>query len=121
MSTLTQQEKELCVVFIKNLYNNSFPVSTKDITPKVAKLVEEMLNKISNCSTAVAGVHAVYSSFYGKVPLNLTWIIRQLRNSAGKTMASWIKMLLSERRYQMCINTVAWNYKTKLQEAVIGI
>lgn len=60
MSILTQQEKELCAVFIKNLYNNSFPVSTKDITPKVAKLVEEMLNKISNCSTAVAGVHAVF-------------------------------------------------------------
>lgn len=118
---LTQQEKELYVAFIDSVYQGVLPVRAGDITPEVAGIADQMLAAIVQCSSGMAVTHAAYSAFYGKIPVSLSAILKQLGKAAVGTTKSWIKAALAERRYKACVSGVALRWRSPLQMALLGI
>lgn len=118
---LTYEEKELYVAFIQTVYQGAIPVTANDISPEVVEIADKMLNAIVQCSRQMAVTHAVYSVFYGKVPISIGQILKLLGKAAAQSVKSWIKTGLSDRRYKSCISSVALNWRSPLQMALMGI
>lgn len=146
---MNQELKAFYVAVIKHFYGNSVYATEAQITESVAAVVDEMLDNVQTCTMRLAplstfvtgiagGVSGLLESFGIKDAAAQRNVISESLSSSLSVwmknkgavfgaaflkayISTWFDILVKDRRMQICINTAALNYKSRVAMALMGI
>ncbi|HHL3632632.1 hypothetical protein [Neisseria polysaccharea] len=119
--SLSTEEKQLYAVFIHNVYNGAVHADADDITPEVAGICDEMLAAIIRCSIGMTVPDAIFQTFYAKRPESLGTVLEWIEEAAYAAVTQLVEIARTNKRYRSCIVTVALNWRSRLEMALMGI
>ncbi|PIT20193.1 hypothetical protein BGI36_08370 [Snodgrassella communis] len=116
---INNQLKSEYVMIINTLWGGSLQCnSIENISDDVIRLMDEVLTKIRDGSTAMIGVHAVFEIFYSKIYSSWAELIKVALDTADAHASDWIGVLRGNRQYSAVVNSAALGYKSPVQIAL---
>ncbi len=111
-----------------NIQNNT----VDNISPEVIRVVSDTLEQIDKCSDSMVYREIILSLglyppagladilFAQSVQIMADWNDPRVRDPFA-TYKQWYNGIFKQNRYESCIKTAARNYRTRLEEALLGI
>jgi hypothetical protein len=115
---LTSEQKAGYVAAIAAIWPNMSYNDVDNISDEVAEIMDTVLDSIKTCSIALAGINALYDSFYG-IATGTSW--RDVLAAAITTIASWIDSVRTNQTYKACVSTAAANWRSAVELALMGM
>lgn len=92
--------------------------NANDVTDEVVDMMDTILNSIAECSKAMEIIEEIYDEFYMPFKIN-KW--RKIVSGALDVFEVWIKDLETHKRYQICITSAAWKWRSVMEMALMGL
>lgn len=116
---LTQEMKQGYIDVIHKIWPNVLNrYSADDVTEEVAEIIDTVLNSITNCSNGMALVHELFEDFYMPFKIN-KW--RTLIKEAFDVFSDWLDALEENRKYKVCVTNAAWQWRSVIEMALMGL
>lgn len=116
---INNQLKSEYVMIINTLWGGSLQCnSIENISEDVIRLIDEVLSKIRDGSTAMIGVHAVFEIFYNQTYSSWAKVIKAALDKGDTHASDWIAVLRGNRQYRIVVNSAALGYKSPVQNAL---
>ncbi|MCO6516630.1 MAG: hypothetical protein J6586_09100 [Snodgrassella sp.] len=116
---INNQLKSEYVKIINTLWSGSMQCnSIENISDDVIRLMDEVLTKIRDGSTAMIGVHAVFKIFYNQTYSSWAKLIKVALDTVDAHASDWIAVLRGNRQYRVVVNSAALGYKSPVQIAL---
>lgn len=116
---LTPEMRQGYIDVIHKIWPNVLDRYTaNDVTDEVADIMDTVLNSIVSCSEAMALIHELYEDFYMPFKIN-KW--RTLIKETIDVFSDWLDALEENRQYKVCVTTAAWQWRSVIEMALMGL
>jgi len=115
LMSLSSEEINGLKAIVSNIWNTGI-ANRIDYNEEVAKVIRTAVEEISRCSAALKNMFELLADTALGALFSLPWLLAK-----GISIAGTLANAKNNLQHRLCINSVAANYRTRLEEASFGI